>query len=313
MRSTNGGDDWDALPVEPPEISFQGVKNRILRVFSRTESLTLRKRLALLKFDIWSHGVRRWPPLYLPCLPALPWIKPCLSECIRMEYSVRKTEERPFSLLWDTLDMHVRSLVVSPHYSTDRTLFVSLDNALYTSHDGGGSWEPVESAFDFRRCVLVISPQYEVDQTLFAGGLSGLFRTRDGGETWEKLRFGDGDLDMPIAGLAISPCFATDRQIVVQVGGGELFLCRDYGDTFEAVPSESADSGYEFSQIIQRESAPLMKFSPNYDKDTTLYAASMHELVKSTDGGKTWVEVPRPIRYESERWPVKGILLSDYF
>ena len=95
--------------------------------------------------------------------------------------------------------------------------------------------------------------------------MSGLFRTRDGGETWEKLGIVDGDLDMPIAGLAILPCFATDRHIVVQVGGGELFFCWDYGDRFEAVLSASADSDYELSQIIQRESAPLMKFPPNYD------------------------------------------------
>jgi hypothetical protein len=116
-------------------------------------------------------------------------------------------------------------------------------------------------------------------------------------------------MDMPIGGLAISPYFATDRQILVQVKGGELFLCRDHGDRFEAVPSESAGLGYEFSQIISRESAPFMKFSPNYDKDKTLYAALMHQLVKSTDGGRSWVKIPKPpIRYESE-----ASLMKEFF
>ena len=312
LKSTNGGDDWDTFPVEPPEISFQGVRNRILRVFSRSESLTLRKRLALLKFDIWSHA-EVVVPLVLAMSPRFAMDQTLFVGMYPNGVLRSQDGGSTFSLLWDTLDMPVRSLVVSPHYSTDQTLFVSLGNGLYTSNDGGGSWEPVGSAFDLRRCVLVISPQYGVDQTLFAGGLSGLYRTRDGGETWEKLRIGDGDLDMPVAGLAISPCFATDRQLLVQVSGGDLFLCRDYGDRFEAVPSESADSGYEFSQIIQRESAPLIKFSPNYDKDGTLYAASMHQLVKSIDGGKTWVEVPRPLRYESEAGLLKGFFFPIAF
>lgn len=305
LKSTDKGEHWDARSVISPETSLQGVRNRILRVFSQSESLTLRKRLALLKFDIWSHA-EVVAPLVLAISPRFSLDQTLFVGMYPSGVLRSQDGGSTFSLLWDTLDMTVRSLVISPHYAADQTLFVSLDNGLYKSDNGGESWEQVESAFDLRKCVLAISPQYGADHTLFAGGLSGLLRTRNGGETWDKLRIVNDALDMRIAGLAVSPFFATDRQLLVQVAGGDLFLCRDYGDRFEAVPSESADLGYEFSQIIRRESAPLMKFSPNYDKDKTVYAVSMHHLVKSTDEGKTWVEVSRPVRYESEAGSLKG-------
>ncbi len=207
-----------------------------------------------------------------------------------------------FELIWDTFDKRVGGFAISPEYPTDKTLFVSLWDGLYRSEDGGMNWEQVAHDLILGRASLAISPQYGLDRTLYAGSPSGLYRTRDGGETWKELPLGETDVGMAVSGLAISPDFATDRQLLVQIRGQELYLCRDYEKRFEAVPSEAANSGYEFSQIrgIPREIAPLIRFSPNYSQDKTVYAASAKKFLKSTDSGMTWSEIRRPLRYESE-------------
>lgn len=207
-----------------------------------------------------------------------------------------------FSLIWEAFGSPVWFVTVSPEYPTDLTLFASLRDGLYRSRDGGESWEQVGVGLDLGQAILAISPQFGLDGTVFAGTFLGLFRTRDRGETWEKLRIVDRNADAPVGGVAISPYFPTDREVLVQIRGGKLYLCRDHEDRLEVVFSAGmTDSEYEFSHMLgfSRDRVPLLKFSPNYDKDNTLYAASMEHLVKSTDRGRTWVEVPRKVRYES--------------
>jgi photosystem II stability/assembly factor-like uncharacterized protein len=294
LKSVDGGAHWNAISV-PPKMSIKRVKIRIKRVISRSHAL--RKLTSLLGLNIRDKVVM---PLVFALSPGFSFDQTIFVGMYPNGILRSLDKGSTFSLIWDAFGSPVRSLIVSPEYPTDRTLFASVKNGPFRSLDGGNSWKRIGHGLDLGNAVLAISPQYSLDRTLFAGSSSGLFRTRDGGESWEKLRIADRNMGMPVSGLAISPFFATDRQILVQIRGGELYLCRDRRDKFEAVPSDSVDSGYEFSQLIERESAPLIKFSPSYNEDRTLYAASVHQLVKSTDGGKTWVAIPRPLRYESE-------------
>jgi hypothetical protein len=58
----------------------------------------------------------------------------------------------------------------------------------------------------------------------------------------------------------------------------------------------------------------LIKFSPNYREDRTVFGVSRQKLVKSMDGGMTWREIPRPLRYEGEatfqEWIVLPVFLE---
>jgi hypothetical protein len=89
----------------------------------------------------------------------------------------------------------------------------------------------------------------------------------------------------------------------VQLAGGPLYLCRDYGDRFEAKPVATPA---EFSQMHQflRDRTPLLAFSPDYPSDGTLYAASMDRVFKSTDRGLSWTEVPRGAPPKRLYWPI---------
>jgi len=321
VKSRDGGTHWSAISVVPPKFSVEGAKYRIknrLRqaIFEAQAPLFLRKFLSKL--------VQSWLKINISYKPWIP-----LGFAISPNFSVDQTVfvsmypqgllrsldgGSTFSTIWNGFGNPLRSLAISPTYNIDHLLFASLKNGIYRSRDSGESWEQIGDDFDLGNTQLVLSPDYTSDHTLFAGGSSGLFRTRDGGNTWKKLTIGTPDISEEVSGLAISPSFGRDRQILVQIKRGDLFICRDFEDRFEALPSTSAGLGYEFSPFHGRDAAPLIKFSPYYSEDRTVFAVSMQKLVKSIDGGMTWKEIPRPLRYESEasiqKWLVLPIFLE---
>jgi len=320
VKSTDRGNSWSATSIVPPKMSIEGAKirirNHIRQAIFESRSPMLSKLLSKLVISWLGINIqdRPWIPQVLAISPSFSVDQTIFAGMSPKGLFRSLDGGSTFSMIWNSFGNSVWSLVISPEYSTDRTLFASLMDGIYRSLDGGDSWKPIVNDLDLGRAALAISPHYRFDHTLYAGSLSGLFRTRDGGETWKKLRIVEHGMDEKVSGLAISPYFATDHQLLVQIKRGDLFLCRDLGDGFEAIPSESADSGYEFSRTLFRDSAPLIKFSPHYNEDRTVFAASMQKLVKSVDGGMTWLKIPRPLRYESEAslssWHVLPIFLE---
>jgi hypothetical protein len=194
-------------------------------------------------------------------------------------------------------------LVVSSNFDNDGTVFAAFDDGICRSTDGGSTWETVlqDPAVTFAK--LAISPAYSRDRTVFIGSRSGLQRSRDGGRLWGPLHV-EGLTDaIAVDGIAVSPCFQTDQEILVHICGAGLFRSRDGGETFAAVPLPAAGPmrpSPAFSHMSQfPDRASLIKYSPHYKNDKTLYASSMEDIFKSSDGGDSWEALKRPIRYEN--------------
>ena len=316
LKSTDGGQHWTSIPVIPSMMSFGGLKiifrNRVRKLIFKYNLSRLGKLLSLFKIDI------RELPRSTIGIAISPGFATNQTFFASISYGglLRSLDGGfSFSQVWDDSKGNVSSLIISPVFPSDRTLFLSpKDGGIYRSCDGSETWQQVGADRDFGEMVLDISPNYSLDQTLFAGGDNGLFRSRDKGETWEKVRINTQEENEPVSAVAFSPFFATDRQFMVQIKRGDLFLCHDYGDRLEAVASTSGESGFEFSQLLGRDSTPLIKFSPAYNKDKTVYAASMSQLMKSTNSGISWSEIKRPCRYEAESsllgWLVAPVFLQ---
>ena len=178
----------------------------------------------------------------------------------------------------------VSSLVISPDFSSDKTLYAGGSSGLYKTVNGGSTWQPASNGITWmkkNRIELAISPNYQVDKTVFAGTKNGLFETKDGGESWVKLAGNAYGGDGYIQGIAISPNYQSDRTFSVGVKGRGLFKTVNGGKTFTQI------SDYFLTRPI--------KFSPSYSSDRTIYASSGTELFKSTDDGNAWETITIPL------------------
>lgn len=77
----------------------------------------------------------------------------------------------------------VRSLVFSPAFASDRTVFVGTDTGLFRSRDAGATWTPIGAGLSLS--AVAVSPAFAEDQTLLATTANGdLSISRDGGQSW---------------------------------------------------------------------------------------------------------------------------------
>ena len=196
----------------------------------------------------------------------------------------------------------IDSLVISPDFSSDKTLYASVrGGGVYKTVDGGYTWQPASNGIalkeEKKNIKLAISPSYQVDQTVFAGTTEGLFETKDGGQNWAKLAGTAYGGDGCIEAIAISPNYQSDRTFIVSIRGRGLFKTVNEGETFTQIGDDLINNNHLFSWMTGffSESVPI-KFSPSYSIDQTIYGFSGTELFKSTDGGNNWenIEIPPP-------------------
>jgi photosystem II stability/assembly factor-like uncharacterized protein len=114
---------------------------------------------------------------------------------------------------------------------------------------------------------------------VFAARSSGLYRSQDGGLSWE---YALDNLSLtetlPVTAVALSPAFSHDGLVLAGAPGG-LF--------------HSTDTGQNWKALIFPNPPPTVSalaFSPNFEKDETVFAGTMEDGVFiSQNGGERWV------------------------
>jgi photosystem II stability/assembly factor-like uncharacterized protein len=191
----------------------------------------------------------------------------------------------------------ITSLVASPNPSTGESTVLyaaSWNKALFHSQDGGRSWR--KFAKGLSTDIQADMPDYLLPHfkglaanhsNILLGGFDGLFMSDDGGKSWiqvETWPIGN------ISSIALSPMIREGRQTAILAYGGGAYRIPDVKQadwteaadslTLAGVPGVRTDSG--ISDIA---------FSPAFETDQTIFAATEHELLKSIDGGETWTRV----------------------
>lgn len=213
--------------------------------------------------------------------------------------------------VWDATGRTISSLVISPGYSSDKTLFVSVRGlGVFKSMDEGNSWTEINNGFDFitkwlndevihqiekKDIKLMISPDFLRDRTLFARSSEGLYKTVDSGNTWRRIESPVFQASRNIIGADISPGYQTDKTLVVSVKGRGLYQTRDGGSSFTILSRNLIERNHNIEYI---------QFSPLFSTDNTIFVASDEEVFISTDSGKRWELLERPVRYENHRTDV---------
>ena len=187
----------------------------------------------------------------------------------------------------------LRGLTVlpSPNFASDQTIYLGTQyGAIYISTNGGNSFQyldQIEQHSTNEPISLVISPNFSVDQTLYASGLEGVYQSIDSGKTWKPTNSGNplAKTERYAIRLAISPNYAEDSTVLAGTEAG-LFITTNSGNRWqELISSAYGDKVYVKDVAI----------SPNYQNDRTfLITTSGQGLFKTTDGGKTFIQIGDP-------------------
>jgi photosystem II stability/assembly factor-like uncharacterized protein len=183
-------------------------------------------------------------------------------------------------------------------------LGATLDGRLLASDDGGESWRSLGQGFPGAGIVaLAFSPGYAQDRTLFAAtnktsadGTStevALWHSADGGEHWDRWLDQRG---LDVLPLSLPPTYPSDGTLFVGVGARVRSPMRNMqevrGGTRRPI-WRSVELGGGSTSIT------ALAVSPNYRRDSTLFAATSAGVYVSRDGGQTfrdWSEGLDPAR-----------------
>ncbi|NIP60680.1 MAG: glycosyl hydrolase, partial [Gemmatimonadetes bacterium] len=174
------------------------------------------------------------------------------------------------------------------------------ERGVYRSTDGGESWERVLFVSDSTGAVdlsmnpgnprVLYAAMWRAERkpwTLISGAREGgIYKTTDGGESWTRLEEGLPDGLVGKIGVSVSPADPSRVYAVVEAGGGQggVYRSDDAGRSWTRV---NADNTY-----IER---PWYYNHIDADpRDPNTVYINGEELWKSTNGGRTFEEIPTP-------------------
>jgi photosystem II stability/assembly factor-like uncharacterized protein len=199
------------------------------------------------------------------------------------------------------------SLLVSPRFETDKTVFLgSEQQGLYRSTDQGASWQKLDLPANSINALLH-GPDGD---TLAAATEAGIFKSTDGGDTWQRwLEEPDaiclaGQGPWLAAGTAEHGAWSADGQSEWQAMANlparavhGLTLSPRFGEdplAFMFGPQDgiwrTSDGGQSWGSLeaLPGSDIAALAASPQFAKDRTLAAASPSGLMVSGDAGSSW-------------------------
>jgi hypothetical protein len=180
------------------------------------------------------------------------------------------------------------SLVLSPDFAHDRTLFVAgPQDGVSVSSDGGQTWADRADGLDSDPGVLAlaVSPAFSEDHTVYVATAAGVYVSRDWADTWAR----SPEANEPARTVATSGGAgeSVGATVLAALAGGRLLASDDRAATWRTCSVKD----FEGAEIV------LVALSPDYARDRTIFVATSSAqqgesaevaLWRSVDGGSRW-------------------------
>jgi photosystem II stability/assembly factor-like uncharacterized protein len=185
------------------------------------------------------------------------------------------------------------SIVFSPNYGSDETIFTSAWNTFFISKNRGRTWtnsnslrtakasEDSEVSGSF---FIVVSPNFASDRTIYLGDINGsILESTDGGFNFSRI----GNVAHPLYSLVISPNFTSDRTLYAGTYEN-VYKTVDGGKTWLSTSSNTL-WGENISEVnIGWQNPVNLAISPSYKTDGTVLAGTERGLFITENKGKSW-------------------------
>ncbi len=161
-------------------------------------------------------------------------------------------------------------------------------NHIFRTENGGDSWEDIALCGEMG--IDVFDIEYKTKDLVFAvgdPGVSGILKSVDAGKNWEWIEIADFHYAEDIFFLNESIAFIASRS--------GIFKSTNGGDSWHRTITNNPNY-IDFRRI----------YFPTEDVGYAVGSGSFENMVKSTDGGESWVALPT---YESS--PLTGLYFSD--
>jgi photosystem II stability/assembly factor-like uncharacterized protein len=198
----------------------------------------------------------------------------------------------------DLLDHPQFGQLVAPQSGDDPTTTVFLGgfDGLFTTTDGAGSWEQVQTQSASNIQSIELSPSYLEDGTILVTTyINGAFRSDDRGASWKAINRGLAarflwtrreDYIARLTGAYFSPDFPESRRTFAS-GRGYWFVSDDAGDQWQPTTPPGV--------VVKDEFPPdyfLPVFSPAFDEDREVFLGTDGgKIYRSTDGGSRFTKI----------------------
>ena len=176
---------------------------------------------------------------------------------------------------------------------TDQAFYLAFENGIFRSEDGGKTWEAINDGLtgEIVSLVAIRNTLHLGSPPVFAGTEDGLYRLEGGG--WQRLEF-------PVSAKVIRSVAVTEKRLYVSVelGWDQIDLQKaDREQQRTWWMFRSSDFGNSWEDITPTNAWPIKGRAPWIQLvavGETLLASEMYGgIVRSTDGGGTWL-APQP-------------------
>jgi photosystem II stability/assembly factor-like uncharacterized protein len=290
FRSTDGGENWQRElrglnnPVGLSALTLSTANEAVLYAGAHNAKIYKTENGGDSWFDVTSNLDATTLHL-LVAAPATPDVVLAVDEVGTLFRSENGAES--WNVIDGTaLDNKQLTIVAFPATNPQQVFAGDVDGMIYRSDDLGRSWQRLGAIEDAGGITAIaFSDKFDADGIMFVGTDEGrLFKSSDAGETYIAKE--EGLSGQEVTDLLIPPGFANDNQLYALTKHGGVFRSVDGGDTWQG----SSEGTWRNNQSLEygRPSFSVIRATPSFSEDNTLFLGTFVGIFKSTDRGTSW-------------------------